>query len=175
MTSQISQFGAMGSVNQLSGFATVLTGTSTPTWIPGTYWANGSGITLEQWNGSAWITSPAPGTRYLALLVADPVANGAITLSDITNIECLTAGYSRQQVTFSAATTGYPSQCSNTGVITYTMSSTMLVPIQWIALVTAATGTTGYYLASWALPQSITVNASQSIQIGIGQLIIQDQ
>jgi len=174
--SQLAQYGDMGLVNDLAGINLPIIQGTTPSApaSPNIYWVNtGSGNALNQWNGSAWVTSPAPGTRYLALLTADPVLNGAVYISDAGFVECTTAGYARQTVTFSSATSAYPSASANTNLITYTMSSTMLAPVQWVAMVTSASGTLGWFLASWNLAAGIQVNATQTIQIGIGQLQLQ--
>lgn len=173
---QLAQFGSQGLVNDLAGLTVPAIGTSAPTWLPGLYWANGTGITVEQWNGSAWVTSPAPGTRYLALLTADPVVGGAVNIADSGFVELTTSGYSRQVVTFSQATSTYPAVSSNTNLVTFgPMATTMLAPVQWVALVTSASGTTGYFLASWNLAAQIQVQASQNIQLGVGQLVLQGQ
>lgn len=179
MTSQLSQYGDMALVNHLAGQAVPVASAagSPPAWVPGLYWYNTTAAAFEAWNGTAWVTSPAPGTRYLALLTTDPVLGGVVNLSDAGFNECQTAGYSRVAVTFTPASAAYPSQSSNTSVITFgPFTSTMLVPVQWVALVTSASGTsTGFFLASWALSAPIQVNASQSIQCGANQLVLQGQ
>lgn len=175
---QISQYGAMAAANLMSGavLPVVAAGTSPPTWKPGMLWYNTTTSAWNQWNGSAWVSSPAPGTNYLALLIADPVAGGAVNISDAGFIELSIGGYSRQTCAFGAASAGYPGVCANTAVITFgPITTTMSEPVQWIALVTSASGTSGYFMYSWALSTPVQVDASQQIQIGIGQLVIQDQ
>lgn len=168
MPSQLAQYGDMALVNHLSGVAVPSVAVSAPTWFPGLYWVNGG--VVNTWNGTAW--TAAAGERYLALLTSDPVQSGAVNVSDLN--ELTTAGYARQAVSFSVASTGYPSQASNTDVITFgPMTTTMLVPVQWIALVTSATGNSGYFLASWQLPNPVQVDVSQSMSAGIGSLILQ--
>ena len=177
--SQLAQNGDMGLVNDLAGNNIPFIQSS----APGTpasfniYWVNtGSGNALNQWNGTSWVTVPAPGTRYLALLTTDPVLGGAVNISDAGFVEMTTAGYTRQQITFSNASSAYPSVASNSNLITFgPMSTSMLAPVQWVALVTSSGGTTGYFLASWNLAAPIQVNASQTIQVGIGQLVLQGQ
>jgi hypothetical protein len=180
MTSQISQIGDMTLVNMLSGAIVTATGASPPTFIPGMDWYDTGNSLLKQWQPgtNTWVSSPAPGTRYIALLTADPVANGVVNVSDTGFIECSTGGYARQPVTFSNATSSYPSSTSNTNVLTFTMTSTMLVSVGWAALMTvsssaASPNTNGLMLASWVLAQAYLVDASQSIQVGIGQLVLQ--
>ena len=179
---QLAQIGDQSLVNHLSGVAAPVAsvGSSPPTWFPGLYWYNTTASAFEGWNGTAWSTG-AFGLRYLALLTADPVLGGAVNISDTGFVELTTTGYLRQSVAFNQASSSYPSQASNTSLITFgPMSISMVVPIQWVALVT--TGPTGepsneagFFLASWQLVAPVQVDASQSIQIGIGQLVIQGQ
>jgi hypothetical protein len=184
MTAQVSMYGDMSLVNHLSGYAIpVASATSAPpTWYPGVAWYNTSASEFYVWQGgppgsNSYWAAPAgqnvPGSRFIALLTADPVAGGAVNISDAGFIECATSGYSRQQVDFGPATTNYPSSASNTNVLTFTMTSSMLVAVGWAALVTVSSGSTGLFLASWVLNQSYQVNVSQSIQVGVGQLILQ--
>ena len=187
--SQAAQVADTGLVNTLSGYGAPVASAvgSPPTWFPGLIWYDTTNAVFKQWTGNAgvggtgtWVSSPAPGTRYLALLTADPVFNAAVNPQDAGFAELTTAGYARQAVTFTAATTAQPSLASNTAVITFTMSSSMLVPVQWVALMTLSTTVVagapyGQFLASWNLSAPVQVNASQSIQIGIGQLVLQGQ
>jgi hypothetical protein len=177
---QLAQYGDMGLVNDLAGLTVPVVQGSAPTWVPGQYWVNTSaGNAVEQYNGAigGWSSSNV-GTRFLALLTADPVLNAAVNVTDAGFVELTTAGYARQIATFSPATAAYPSTSANTNLITFgPMTSSMLIPVQWVALVTVSslTPTQGYFLASWNLAAPIQVNASQNIQIGIGQLILQGQ
>jgi hypothetical protein len=183
MVAQVSQYGDMALVNHLSGAQTLTAAGSAPSWKPGDVYYNTGSSTFEQWNGSAWVTPPTGAfsagslPRYLALLTADPVAGGAVNISDAGFIELTTStGYSRQQVTFSNATNGYPSSASNNSVITFEMSlESMPVPVGWAALVTCSSGSNGLFLASWVLAQAYQVEVSQSVQVGIGQLTLQGQ
>jgi hypothetical protein len=175
--SQLSQYGDMQLVNDLAGLTVPSVQGSAPTWFPGLYWVNtSSGNAVEQWNGTQWVTSPAPGTRYLALLTADPVLGGAVNISDAGFVECTTSGYARQSVTFSEASAAYPSASSNTNLVSFgPFSATMLAPVQWVAMVTSASGTTGYFLASWNMPVALQVDTSQYIYVGVGSLLLQGQ
>jgi hypothetical protein len=178
---QLAQFGDMGLVNDLAGLTVPVVNGTAPTWTPGMYWVNTSaGNVVEQWQGAAggWTSSPAAGTRFLALLTADPVFGQAVNITDSGFSECVTTGYTRQIVTFSQATASYPSTSANTNLVTFgPMASSMLVPVQWVALVTTSslTPAQGFFLASWNLTTPIQVNVSQNIQIGIGQLVLQGQ
>jgi hypothetical protein len=148
----------------------VVQGTA-PTWSPGLYWINSaSGYSVNEWNGIAWVTA---GSRYLALLTADPVAGGVVNVSDAGFLECITPGYARQAVTFTAAATAYPTTSSNAALVTFgPMTATMVLPVQWVALVTGLSGTQGLFLFSWLLAQPVQVQASQYIQISPSTLII---
>jgi hypothetical protein len=178
---QLAQFGDMGLVNELAGLTVPAVQGSAPTWTPGMYWVNTSaGNTINQWQNATggWQSSPAAGTRFLALLTADPVLGAAVNISDPGFSEMVTAGYSRQIAAFSQSTATYPASSANTNLITFgPMTNSMLVPVQWVALVTigSTSSTQGFFLASWNLVAPIQVNASQSIQIGIGQLVLQGQ
>lgn len=177
--SQLAQNGDVGLTNDLAGLNTPFIQAGTPA-APASFnifWVNtGAGNALNQWNGTSWVTIPAPGTRYLALLTTDPVLGAAVNIADAGFVEMTTAGYARQVVTFGNASAAYPSVSSNSNLITFgPMASSMLAPIQWVALVTSSSGTSGYFLASWNLTSPVQVNASQVIQIGIGQLVLQGQ
>lgn len=165
---QIAEFGAAHLANALTGAAIPVVQGTAPTWFPGLYWVDtSSGNAVKTWNGSAWVTGA--GSRFLALLSADPVTANAVNISDLTEIT--TAGYARQSVTFAHASTAYPSAAANSGLITFgPMSAGMTQAVQWIAMVTVASGTTGYFLESWLMPTALQVNASEVIQIGIGEL-----
>jgi len=173
MAGQIAEYAAAALANHLGGQAGVVVQGTAPTWYPGLTWVNSaSGYSINSWNGSAWAVSA--GSRYVALLTADPVASSAVNISDLS--EVTTAGYARQPVTFSQATITYPSTVTNTNLITFgPMSAGMALASQWVALVTVSSGTTGYFLDSWLLPEDVQVNASQSFQIGVGLLTMQVQ
>lgn len=176
---QLAQVGDQGLVNDLAGLTVPAVQAGAPTWFPGLYWVNTNNNSVNQWNGSAWVTVPTPGTRYLCLLTADPVFGQAINIGDPGFVELTTSGYARQPAVFSQASAAYPSVSSNTALITFgPMTASMLVPIQWVAMVTSGPAggtTTGQFLASWNLSTPVQVNASQSIQIGVGQLVLQGQ
>lgn len=172
MSGQISQYQAMAQLNHLSGQAEVLVQSSAPVWYPGVVWVDSAAsYQVMAWNGSAWTATA--GQRYLALLTADPVSGGVVNLSDAGFLEVQTAGYARQSVVFSQASGTYPSTTSNNSLVTFgPMTATMTLPTQWVALVTGSAGTTGLFLASWVIVEGVEVNASQSIQISPGQLVL---
>jgi hypothetical protein len=175
---QVGQWGSMAAINHLTGNVPPYIGSTAPTWIPGLDWINtSSGTVLYHWNGVAWVSGAAG--HYIALLTVDPATTGpsggySVNISDL--VEDTTAGYARQAVTFSAAGTTYPSPSSNTGNLTfgpYTAAQT--VPVQWAALVTAASGNTGLLTYWWNLSPAEQVSVSQTIVIGSGTLSLAGQ
>jgi hypothetical protein len=177
MGSLIAQYGAMATLNHLSGYAFPAVASTAPSWYPGLTWVDDSTDppTIQKYNGSAW--SPIESTpRYIALLTADPSTSGtnstpAVYISDLA--ELTTSGYSRQAVSFSAASSAYPAVASNTAVITFgPMTAAMTSAAGWLALVDVANGLSGYLLCTWALTESMLVSTGQSIQIAIGELVL---
>lgn len=169
---RLSQTEAMALANHAGGQPSVYIGTGAPTWYPGLSWVNTTSTPVQySWNGSAWVLSSTLG-QYLALLTADPTTLPAINVSDLQ--EVTTAGYSRAAVTFTEASVAYPAVVSNSGTITWgPMSADMLVPAEWIALVTCASGTAGIFKYSWPIaPQQ--VETSQVIQLPTGGLTLSE-
>lgn len=177
MGSQIAQYGAMATLNQLSGYAFPAVASSAPTWFPGLAWVDDSTDppTIQSWNGSEW-TPIESSQRYVCLLTADPSTSGAdstpaVFISDLA--ELTTSGYSRQAVQFTAATSAYPAVCSNDAVITFgPFTAAMTNAAGWLALVDVSAGLSGYLLCTWALTESMQVSTGQSIQIAIGELVL---
>lgn len=177
MGSLIAQYGAMATLNDLSGYAFPAIAGSAPTWYPGLLWVNDTTDppVIEDWNGSEWVPiSSAP--RYVTLLTADPSTSGAdstpaVFISDLA--ELTTSGYSRQSVQFTAASAAYPAVASNDAVITFgPFTAAMTSAAAWLALVTVSAGLSGYLLCTWALTESMQVSTGQSIQIAIGELVL---
>lgn len=163
----ITQAGAQTQLNALTGFTVPVVAASAPTGVIGLYWINtSSGNSVNEWNGTSWV---AAGNPYLALLTADPT--GVSTIAGLT--ECTDSGYSRVQVSFSAATAAYPSVASNTALITIgPFTVNMSLPSQWFALVSASSGTTGLLLNTWTFSPPQQVKATQTINIAAGALQI---
>jgi hypothetical protein len=68
---------------------------------------------------------------------------------------------------------GYPGEVANSDVLTwgpYTAAQTLAV--QFAALVTVSSGSVGLLKYMWTLPEPQQVNISQSIQAGVGSLIL---
>ena len=185
MSGQVAQWGAAGALNYFVREALPFVGASAPaSWIPGQVWINTSaGNAVYVYDGTTPYNSghwAAAGSLYLALLTADPATSGAgstpaVTISDL--VEDATAGYARQAVTFSQITQGTatepPAQVSNTGAITFgPYTANQLLPVQWAALVTALTGTTGLLLYTWTLDTVQQVDVSQPIIFPAGDIVL---
>lgn len=163
---QIAQVAAQATLNYMGGTIVPVVATSAPTWVPGQWWIDSnSGYAVKGWNGSSWVVDT--GARYLALLTADPTAEPAVNVSDLT--EVTTSGYARQQVNWTNATAAYPSSMDNSNLVTWGPFSTdMALPAQWVAMVTTISGTSGLLLYTWPIA-SQQVSASQDIQIATNQ------
>ena len=177
MSGQLSQVGAQILANKIAGNVSPHLGTSAPTWIPGLDWINTtSGAALYTYNGSSYVAGAQ--NEYIALLTASPWTSGpssgyAQAITDL--VEVTTPGYSRQAVTFTNAGAAYPSPVSNSGVLTFgPMTAAMTLAAQWAAMVTAATGTSGLLLYFWQLDTPQQVSVSQSVQIPIGGLSLDE-
>jgi len=135
-----------------------------------------------------WITGTAlggwtpPTTGYVALLTVDPSTTAAIStdpqLSELT--ELASTGYSRQIVTFTAATspTTGTSQIQNSNLITFgpfTNTSGSGTPTTFGALVTAASGTTGEVISVWQWDVPVIAAQNQSITIPIANITLTQQ
>lgn len=180
MPGTIRQNGAEATLNHIAGLAVPVVAASAPTWIPGMYWVNTTDSNaVYAWNGSSWVKTPPAGSRYLALLLADPDISGpsggpAVNVSDL--IEDTTAGYARQPITFSDATAGPPAALSNSTTLTFgAYTANMAAPAQWAALVTSAAGTAGLLLYTWELDTIQQVNVSQFIVLPAGSLSLDQE
>jgi hypothetical protein len=162
----ISQTGAQRAVASLVGAVVPVYGSTAPANpVPGQYWVNTSGI-VQEFNGSAWVTA---GNYYLALCTADP--SNATTIAGIQ--EVTTSGYSRVQVQWNPATATLPAVISNTSLIQFgPMTANMTLASQWVALVSVASGTTGFLLYTWTLSKPQQVVATQYVAIPASDLTI---
>lgn len=165
----VAQQGSMFQLNSVTGVAAPIVQTSIPSsGVFGQYWVNASPSTVQQWNGSSWVTVTS---TYLALLTADPT--GSTLISQLA--ECTDSGYSRQAVTWGSATSGTPVSIQNSALITFgPFSINMTLPCQWLALVSISTGTTGLLLETFTLSSPQQVLATQSITLAPQSLTITD-
>jgi hypothetical protein len=168
--SGVAQVGAQVQLNALTRAVLPVVSGSAPTWQPGMFWIDtGHSNAIKTWNGSTWVTDL---NLYLALCTADPT--GQTTIAGIT--ECADAGYARQACPFVLASATYPSIASNSGLIVFgPFSVNMALPVQWAALVSASSGTSGQLEQTWTLSQQWQVLATQTIDIPVGALTITQQ
>lgn len=129
----------------------------------------GSAAAIDYLTGRA-LKYAAPFATYLALLTATPDLGA--TIAQLAEVN--TAGYARQQITWSAATAVTPpASSSNTGLVTFgPFTASMAVPVTDAVLLTAQTGTTGDVLYWWSLATPQQVSNGQSLQIATGQLVM---
>lgn len=66
----------------------------------------------------------------------------------------------------------YPASAANSNTLTFSYSAAQASPVQWAALVTVASGTTGLLKYLWTLPAPEQVAASQAITIGTGAAVL---
>lgn len=112
----------------------------------------------------------APFNTYLALLTATPDLGA--TLDQLAEVN--TAGYARQQITWSPASAATPpTATSNSSLVTFgPFTANMPVPVTDAVLVTAQTGTVGDVLYWWSLNVPQQSNNGQSLQIAPGALVM---
>lgn len=124
----------------------------------------GQGIALDAKTGRATQTAR---TVYLALLTAAPSASTTLaTMSELT-----TAGYSRQAVTFSAPS-GTPRSTSNTAGVTFGPFSADPPSVGWVALVSAASGTSGDLIDAWSVDAARDGISGDSLTVAAGALVL---
>lgn len=117
----------------------------------------------------AQLTALVSGTTYLAACTADP--SSALEVADLT--ELTTSGYSRVTMAWNSPTASIPSVMTNSNLVTFgPMSANMALAIQWVALITSSSGTSGSLLYTWTLDAPQQVSATQSINIAAGGLAI---
>lgn len=125
----------------------------------------GAGIGLDAMTGRATQTAR---TTYLALLTAAPSDSTTLaTMSELT-----TSGYSRQSVTWNAPS-GDPRVTSNTNTITFGPFTADPPNVTHMALVSAASGTTGDFIYFWTADVARDAANGDSIQVAIGGLVAQ--
>lgn len=130
--------------------------------MPGEFSTQGANIALDAWSGRATQTAR---TTYLALLTSTPT--DATTIAGLAEIT--TAGYARQAVTWSAPA-GDPSLTQNSAPVVFGPFSADPPNVTHVALVSSASGTTGDFLAFWALDTAKDAATGESIQFNTGAL-----
>lgn len=130
--------------------------------MPGEASTVGAGKALDAITGRATATAR---TTYLALLTAAP--GDATTIATMSELS--TAGYSRQAVTWSTPS-GDPQATSNTAAITFGAFTADPPNVTHLALVSAASGTTGDFLYYWTADTARDAATGDSISVAIGAL-----
>ncbi len=125
----------------------------------------GANNMLDALNGRATQTAR---TMYLALLTAAPT--DATTMATMTELATPGSdGYSRQTVSWTAPS-GDPSESENTGAITFGPLTADLGNVTHIALVSAATGTSGDLVWYWTADEAKDPSSGDSLTIAAGAL-----
>lgn len=166
----VAQVGAQAMLNHLTREALPVIANTAPTWIPGMLWVNDSTNppVLYMWNGTTWVPDSG-GPSYLALLTADPT--GLTSISQLS--ECADLGYARQPCAFNAATATSPVTASNSSLVQFgPFTVNMALPVQWAALVSSSSGTSGFLKETWTFSTQEQVLATETIDIAAGTLII---
>ncbi|MEU7278690.1 hypothetical protein AB0A69_07860 [Streptomyces sp. NPDC045431] len=131
-------------------------------------------------NGS-WLTglingrTDGTGTLYLALLTNDPGRQAS--LPDMTNVEITAPGYSRQAISFSAATSpaGGGSGTQNSAPAffgPFTASGGMGAVATHAALVTVPTGSGGAVSAVWQLDTPVSATQNENLMLSVNGLAV---
>jgi len=122
----------------------------------------GANIGLDAMSGRATQTAR---TTYLALLTAAP--GDTTTLATMTELSG--TGYSRQTCAW-AAPTGDPASTSNSALITFGPVSFDPASVTHLALVSAASGTTGDFIWYWTADTARDGISGDSFTVAIGAL-----
>lgn len=124
----------------------------------------GDNIALDAATGRA---AAAARTTYLCLLTAAPTdASTMATMAELT-----TAGYARQTCAWTAPT-GQPASSNNSAQLTFGPFTADPPNVTHAALVSAATGTVGDFLAYWTLDVAKDAAINESIQVAVAGLVM---
>lgn len=124
----------------------------------------GQGAALDAMTGRVTQTAR---TTYIALLTTAPTAT--TTLANM--VELTATGYTRVAVTWGAPT-GSPRVTSNTNALTFGPMTSDPASVGWLALVSAASGTTGDLITAWSVDTARDGITGDSLAIAIGALIL---
>jgi len=108
----------------------------------------------------------AAAAVYLALGTAEPANPATATLAAFAAMEITTAGYGRQEISWSAPAGG---SVSNTGAITFSFSADP-PSVGYCFACDTSTGTSGTALAYWTLGTAIDAATEDQIQFAVGDL-----
>lgn len=133
--------------------------------MPGEPSSVGAGFALDIITGRA--AGPGARTMYVALLTAAP--SDSTTLATMTELSA--TGYSRQSAAFSAPS-GDPRSTSNTAQLTFGPFTTDPANVTHLALVSAASGTTGDFVWFWTADTARDAAIGDSITIAASALVL---
>lgn len=125
----------------------------------------GAGRMLDAVTGRATLTAR---TTYLVALTAAPT--DATTLANMA--EVTTAGYSRPAAAWTVPT-GDPQVTSNTAQVSFGTFTADPPQVGWVALVSAASGTTGDFLYWWVADLARDAASGDSLVVAAGALVMQ--
>lgn len=126
----------------------------------------GANIGLDAKTGRATQTAR---TTYLMLCTSAPVDGD--NLAAVAAKELSATGYSRQSVTWSAPS-GDPASTNNTNLITFGPVSTDPANVTHLALVSAASGTSGDHIFYWTADTARDGISGDSFTVAIGALVM---
>lgn len=129
----------------------------------------------------SWLTglidgrTDVTGSTYLTLLTADPGRNAES--ATLAALEVTAAGYSRQPVTFSPASSaaGGGAGITNSAPLffgPFTASSGMGAVATHVALTNVPTGTGGRMVAAWALDAPVSASQNETVVLAAGGLAV---
>lgn len=126
----------------------------------------GAGVALDAMNGRATQTAR---TTYLAALTAAPT--DATTLATMT--ELTTTGHGGRKAVTWAAPSGDPTVTSNTNAMTFGPFTADPPSVGWLALVSAASGTTGDFIYWWTVDTARDGISGDTLNVAISALVMQ--
>jgi hypothetical protein len=118
---------------------------------------------------------PAPYSSSTAYVVGNQVSfEGFVYTNAVASTNVAPTGAESSNSTWTYTPNGgYPGEVANSNVLTWgPYTAAQALPVQWAALVTVSSGTVGLLKYMWILPAPQQVNISQSIQAGVGSLIL---
>lgn len=138
--------------------------------MPGEATDAGAFLGLDAKTGRATVTAR---NTYGMLLTSAP--SDTTSLSSAASSELTTAGYSRQQITWStpALASGVPST-SNSAQLTFGPFTADPPNVTHCGLTSAASGTTGDFIFYWTLDAAKDAAINESIQFAVAALVMQE-
>lgn len=113
----------------------------------------------------------ATAAMYLALITALPAGPDTATLGDFAANEIVTAGYSRQEVSWSSPS-GDPSAIENAVEVVFGPFTANPPSVQYLFLTDTSIGISGNVMAYWTADAPQDAGDGDSIRIAAGDLTI---